>query len=185
VTPRSRGLPAEAPPAPLGTACRVERRERFVDQPQARLRDQRTRQPDALALAARQPVDALPELVAPGSSALERGGQHVGPHRRAPGGTAKRRLCASPHCGKARRQHGGDDALARRQRRGLRRDEELATQAPQCSGVEQRQASCPSSSRLPCVGGSTAAQHVEQAGLAGARGADQRPPPRPDSHVER
>jgi hypothetical protein len=61
VTPRARASCTRRP-AP-GAARRVQRRQRLVDQPQRGRRQQRARQAHALALAAREPVDPLEELV--------------------------------------------------------------------------------------------------------------------------
>ncbi len=131
VTPRSRAAPIERIDGHRG-AGRIERRQRLVDQPQVRGRQQRARQPHALALAARQPVDARPQLVGE-VEALERGMGVRDADRideRAQAGP--QRLPRQP-----RRQQRSDGALARRQRRRLRRQEQPPAQALQ-AGHRQR-----------------------------------------------
>ena len=110
-------------------------------------RQQRARQADALALAAGQAVDPLEQLVAPGRSAAARRARRG---CRA-GRTAKRRLARSPIAGSRAGQHRGDDALARRQRRHLRRQEQPAAQALQFAAAAAPRGPAPSSRSVPAA----------------------------------
>jgi hypothetical protein len=114
-------------------------------------RQQRARQAHALALAARQAVDAVEQLVGQVEALqrLVRGRDVVRIEQRAQAGQqAHRRQPAG--------QHRGDHALARRQRRHLRRQEQPPAQALQI-GTGSVQGSCPSSCRRPAAGGSAQA----------------------------
>ena len=93
------------------------------------------------------------------------------------GSGANRERSAWPrlHVRQARRQHRGDDALARRQRRRLRRQEQRARAGRERARVPERQGSSAEDrqrSRRPA--GARRPADAQQRGLAGARGPDER-----------
>jgi hypothetical protein len=147
---------------------RVERRQRLVDQPQLGIGDQRPGQPDALAFAAGQAIDALPQLVAEVECGQRRlGGRGFArvPQRAQAGDQRLRRQAA--------RQHRGDDPLPWWQRRHLGREEQASAQPlpfsrrqrPRCRAEQAQRAG----TRRHRAG-----QRLQQAGFAGARRTDQR-----------
>ena len=147
---------------------RVERREWLVDQPQRCRRQQGARQTHPLPLTARQPINPVKQLVAQ-IKLLQRG------KCRRDVGRVQQRAQAGPqaHAGQRAGQHRSHHALARRQRRCLRRQKQPAAQ-PLQSAPGQLPRRCAVQRHLAGKRRQRAGQHLQQGGLAGARRADHR-----------
>ena len=151
-------------------ACRIESRQRLVDQPQTRRREQCAGESDPLALAAGEAVDSREQFVGQ-AEAIERR-MHVADVQRM---QQRAQTFREPPRGQPTGQHGGDDALARGQRRRLRCHEDAAALA-----LQRARAPCPrvdAGERHFAAGRpQRRSGDLQQGRLAGARRADDREP---------